>query len=454
MKEKLLVIGAGLCGSMLAMRLADLGYQVEVHERRADMRRMDVDSGRSINLALSDRGLRALRMIGMEEEIQKICIPMHGRLIHPVQGENYLSKYSGREGEYINSVSRRDLNEALINKADEYDNLHLYFNSKCVQVDLENGRASFEMEEGKGLINVEADIIIGADGAGSSLRRSMKENADALSFENSEEFLSHGYKELEIPPGPNGTYRIEKNALHIWPRGSHMLIALPNLDGSFTVTLFLSYKDDPGFDDLDTDEKILNYFQSYYPDVIPHMPDLLEDYKDNPTGRLGTVKCFPWQAYEKCLLIGDAAHAIVPFYGQGMNAAFEDVFMLDKIIQVHQGDWPAILKTYQETRKVDTDAIADLAIDNFHEMQNKTADPVFVKKRKLEMRLEKEMSNYHSKYSLVTFNENIPYAEAMRRGRRQDELLMGICEQVEEEGWSLERVMEYLEENSLPTTAS
>lgn len=431
-KEHILIVGAGLCGTLLAIRLAQRGYQVSLYESRTDMRTTTTESGRSINLALSPRGLLALDMVGIKEEILRQCIPMYGRMIHDRDGGARLSRYSGRKEDYINSVSRSGLNIALLNKGETYDNLNVYFNAKCTRVDLKESIALFNTP--KGTKTVQADIIIGADGAGSAVRGSMMKKTTELLFNYSQHFLRSGYKELSIPPGKNGEHRIEKNALHIWPRGQFMMIALPNLDGSFTVTLFHPYEGEAGFNTLNDEKKLLAFFQKYYPDSLEHMPDLWEDYSNNPVGVLGTIKCYPWQAYGKSLIMGDAAHAIVPFYGQGMNASFEDVRVFDQILDKHEGNWSDICYNFQESRHNNTDAIADLAIDNFYEMQDKVANETFIRKRELEMQLEKQYEDYYSKYSLVTFRPEMPYAEAMRRGRKQDDFLLEKCSQAGKNG--------------------
>ncbi len=427
MKQKILIIGAGLCGTLLAIRMAQRGYQVELREKRPDMRLEEMSAGRSINLALSNRGLKALGLVGMAEQIKKECIPMYGRMIHPKSGRQRLSKYSGRQGDYINSVSRGGLNISLLIEADSFKNLDIVFNSNCTHVDLKTATAQFQNQLTGEASKVKADIVIGTDGAGSAVRRSMMPHTAELLFNYSQDFLRHGYKELSIPPTMAGGWRIEKNALHIWPRGGMMVIALPNLDGSFTVTMFHPFEGEGGFNTLDTNEKLMAHFESEYPEILELMPDFLADYHNNPTGTLGTIKCYPWQAYGKTLLMGDAAHAVVPFYGQGMNASFEDVFVFDEILEQHEGDWHKIFTTFEDARAENTNAIADLAIDNFYEMRDHVADPVFIKKRNLEMELEQSFPDYYSKYSMVTFNENMPYSEAMRKGRLQDELLMDIC---------------------------
>lgn len=425
--ENILIIGAGLCGSLLAVRLAQRGYNITLVEKRPDLRKVTQDAGRSINLALSDRGLRGLRLAGVEAEAKKLCIPMHGRMIHDRAGNSFLSKYSGRQDEYINSISRPGLNMLLLNTAEALPNVELIFNHGCKSVDLEEASATFKDYNSGTQKILKADIILGTDGAGSAVRKSMFEHKKFL-FSFSQQWLTHGYKELEIPADKNNGYRTDKGALHIWPRGEDMLIALPNLDGSFTVTLFLPYANsDYCFDTLTTPEKVLEYFTREFPDAVKLMPRLVEEFFENPTGPLGTVKCSPWNCYGKTLLLGDAAHAIVPFYGQGMNASFEDVVVFDEILDRFEGDWKKVFTEYEKARKKDTDAIADLAVDNFHEMKEHTASPLFQQKRKLETAFEAEFpEEYYSKYSLVTFNEAISYDEAMRKGRAQDKAILNL----------------------------
>lgn len=425
--QKIIIVGAGLCGTLLAIRLGQRGYNVQMYEKRGDMRKEGVEAGRSINLALSDRGLLALEQAGLAASVRAYCIPMHGRQIHTLAGERFLSPYSGRSEDYINSVSRSGLNVALLNEADKMDHVNIAFNHKCLSVDLAAGSANFtDLTTGENFTD-EGAVVIGTDGAGSAVRRSMMAKTTNLRFNYEQSFLEHGYKELTIPPGPNGTYRIEKNALHIWPRDEFMIIALPNLDGSFTVTMFHPYGGEYGLDQLTTKDKVAAFFEKFFPTLIPHTPTYLEDFFNNPTGTLGTIRCSPWQAYGRTLVMGDAAHAIVPFYGQGMNASFEDVRVFDEILEQHEGNWEKIFKEFQAARVENANAIGELALDNFHEMQDKTNDPIFIKKRNLERQLENQFSDYYSKYSLVTFQPKLPYAEAMARGRKQDEFLMQLC---------------------------
>ena len=428
-KDHILIIGAGLCGSLLALRLAQRGFKITLVEKRPDLRKVTQDAGRSINLALSDRGLRGLRLAGVESAAKKLCIPMFGRMIHDKEGNTFLSKYSGRDNEYINSISRPGLNMLLLDAAEAMPNVEIIFNHSCEALDLEKGSATFNEYETNEEITLQGDIVIGTDGAGSVVRRNMFQYRKFL-FSFSQQWLTHGYKELEIPAATDGGYRTDKGALHIWPRGEDMLIALPNLDGSFTVTLFAPYENsDYCFNNLTSKEKVLAYFNKEYPDAVALMPTLAEEFFENPTGPLGTIKCSPWNCYGKTLVMGDAAHAIVPFYGQGMNASFEDVVVFDEILDAHEGDWSVVFSEYEKARKLDTDAIADLAVDNFHEMKEHTASPLFQQKRKLETAFEAEFpQEYYSKYSLVTFNENISYNDAMKRGRAQDKAILNLID--------------------------
>ncbi|WP_299275726.1 NAD(P)/FAD-dependent oxidoreductase [uncultured Psychroserpens sp.] len=428
-QQNILIIGAGLCGSLLALRLAQRGYNVTVYESRPDLRTTDISAGRSINLALSDRGFKALRLAGVEDKARDICIPMIGRLMHDKEGNTFPSNYSGRKGEHINSISRGDLNGLLLTEADAYDNLTIHFNMECTRVDLDTNTAFFINHVTKKGFNVEADVIFGTDGAGSELRKSYYLERKFL-FSYSQQFLTHGYKELEIPASKDGKHQISKDYLHIWPRGDYMLIALANLDGSFTVTLFLSHEEgEHNFKDLSSDEKINDFFLQQFPDALRLIPNIAEEFANNPTGALGTVKCSPWYYKGKTLLMGDAAHAVVPFYGQGMNASFEDVTVLDGFIETYENDWETIFKSYQKARKADADAIGELAEENYYEMRDHVANPLFKEKRKIEMTLEQQFPNdYFSKYSLVTFNENIGYHEAMTRGRAQDKAILNMLD--------------------------
>lgn len=431
-QQNILVIGAGLCGSLLALRLGQRGYNVTVMEKRPDLRKVDISAGRSINLAFSDRGNKAMKLVGLEDKVKSLCIPMNGRMIHDIEGNTFLSNYSGRNHEYINSISRGDLNALLLDEAEKHENVNIYFNRKCKSVDFEKTTALFYDYDSKTDFIEDADVIFATDGAGSVMRKSYYLEKKFL-FSFSQDYLTHSYKELAILPTETGEYKTYKNALHIWPRGSFMMIALPNLDGSFTVTLFLSFDEgNYNFNSLNTPKMVIEFFKKEFPDALALMPNLADDFFKNPTSPLGTVKCSPWHFKGNTLLMGDAAHAIVPFYGQGMNASFEDVVEFDAVLNKHnnpssKSDWETIFKDYENTRKKDTDAIADLAIDNFHEMKEHVNHDLFREKRHLEMALEKNFpEEYSSKYSLVTFNEHIGYRDAMLKGRAQDKAILNM----------------------------
>ncbi len=428
-KEYLAIVGAGLCGTLLAVRLAQRGFKVDLFERRPDLRRADLSAGRSINLALSSRGLQALDMVGAKEAVQNLMLPMKGRLLHDMKGETKMSLYSGREGRHINSISRSGLNALLLDMAESYEDVNIYFNHSCTSFEPEEAQLEFSNAEGE-TVTKKYDRVFGTDGAGSAIRQSFMARSNQMRFDFQQSFLTHGYKELSFPPTRDGDFAVSPEGLHIWPRDEFMMIALPNLDKSFTVTLFQAYEGPQGFDALNDDDKIRHFFDTYFPDAVPHMPDLIHEFHQNPTSSLGTIKCSPWHIQDKVLMMGDSVHAIVPFYGQGMNCAFEDVYVFDQYLDTYGTNWDKLFEAYSRERKVNTDAIADLALDNFYEMQDHVNDENFAKKRALEMILEKETADYHSKYSLVTFRPDLPYREALDQGRFQDEFLLRAVDQV------------------------
>lgn len=424
MQKEITIIGAGLVGSLLSVYLAKRGYRVSIYERRPDMRRETIAAGRSINLALSDRGLLALEKVGLADEIKKIAIPMHGRYIHHIDGSAAFQPY-GKEGQYINSVSRATLNMKLMDLA-EQQGVTLFFNHKCAGIDWQKKSASFE--QGGQVKTIAYERIFGADGAFSAARLQHQLQHDRFDYQQS--YIDCGYKELTIPPTANGDFAMEINALHIWPRKDYMLIALPNLDQTFTCTLFFPFAGPLSFDKLDTAEKVKAFFESTFPDAVSLMPDYIEEFFRNPVSSLVTVKCFPWIRNDQFALIGDAAHAIVPFFGQGMNCGFEDCRILDELIEENGKNWEAILNKYQQLRKPDADAIADLAVNNFTEMRDRTADPKFLLQKKIEARLhEKYPDQWIPAYSQVTFSPQIRYSEALQRGNRQESIMQQVMQQ-------------------------
>lgn len=419
-KEKVMIIGGGLAGSLLAIFLSKKGFQVTVYEKRSDPRSDDRKiGGRSINLALSDRGILALEKAGVMDALSHMLIPMKGRMIHHLDGKLHFQPY-GNDNQAINSVSRSLLNEVLIEQADR-SGVKFFFDHKCESVDIERHIATFATK-GKSEA-VSADVIIGADGAFSTLRNELQ-RTDRFNF--SQDYIPHGYKELTIEPGADG-FRLEPNALHIWPRGQFMLIALPNVDQSFTCTLFLPFEGEQSFSSLQDPQKVLQFFSGLFPDTIPLIPNLTEQFFANPTSSLLTVKCFPWFR-NRCLLIGDACHAIVPFYGQGINAGFEDCRIFDELLEVYYPDWDQLFSAFQRKRKPDADAIAGLALDNFIEMRDKVADEQFLWQKKLEALLHKKYPDkWVPLYTMVTFS-NMSYHRALLIGKKQEAIMHKIRE--------------------------
>ncbi len=408
------IVGAGPVGSLLALTLARRGCSIDVYERRPDMRRVDVSAGRSINLAVSTRGLHALHEVGLDEDVLREAVPMPGRMTHALDGTLALLPYGRSDREHINSMSRGGLNKLLMTRAEETGRVRIHFGQRLVGYD--SGRRLARFDPGGEL---RAEVIVGSDGSASALRAS-------LGGEVSEEVLSSGYKELTMP-ARGGGFAMHREALHIWPRGSFMLIALPNLDGSYTCTLFLAFDGSPSFAELKTEEKAQEFFERYFPDAVPLIPGLSRQFTQAPLGRMVTVKAWPWSR-GSAVLIGDAAHAIVPFFGQGMNAGFEDVTLLSGMLT---GDWETDFARFAEARKPDTDAIADLAVENFVEMRDKVADPRFLRMREIEHELQERMGGrYLTRYQLVTFTR-LPYRVALRAGEIQAKLLSELAAQPE-----------------------
>ena len=422
MPAKFILIGSGLAGGLLATYLGRRGYDVDLYERRADPREGNLVGGRSINLAISTRGIHALKQIGIADEALQHAIPMRGRMIHDKSGALHFAPYDVDPKKCINSIGRASLNTTVIEAAQRYPNVRVHFNHKCTDVDLTEAACHLETETGN--LTVRGDAVVGVDGAFSAVRASMQRKID--NFQYNESYLAHGYKELTIPPAPDGSWRIEKNALHIWPRKSFMMIALPNPDGSFTCTLFWEFEGPRSFATTKTDAEVRHFFSEEFPDAVPLMPTLLEDFKDNPTGSLVTIRCAPWHYRDRVCLLGDAAHAVVPFYGQGMNAAFEDCVVLDECLEKFASDRESAFAEYFSRRKENADALADLAVGNFIEMRDKTASRTFRAKKRLDHLLEAALPGvYLPLYTMVTFSR-IPYAQAARRARLQDRIIYSI----------------------------
>ena len=421
MKKSVTIVGAGLVGSLLSIYLSKRGYKVNVFERRADMRLETMSAGRSINLALSDRGWRGLEGVGIAEDIKKISIPMYGRFIHHKDGTNAYQPY-GKDNQAIYSVSRADINMKLMDLAEQQENVNIQFNKKCTLINRKDLAITFEDNLTKEISNTSADLLFGADGAFASSRLSIQLQSDR--FEYNQHYIDCGYKELIIPAGINGEFLLDKNALHIWPRGSFMMIALPNPDGNFTCTLFLPFEGEKSFSNLKTDKQVEDFFKSEFSDAFTLMPTLISDFKTNATASLVTVKCSPWVFDNKIGLIGDAAHAIVPFYGQGMNCGFEDCVVLNELIEKHNDDWDIIFPEYEQLRKPDGDAIADLAIANFVEMRDKTADPKFILQKKIEAKFSQHYPDkWIPLYSMVTYSPHIRYSTALKEGQKQQKIM-------------------------------
>jgi kynurenine 3-monooxygenase len=413
------ILGGGLVGCLLSIYLAQRGHQIQIVERRSDPRKLPWDAGRSINLALSDRGWNALEGVGLADRVRQTGIPMYGRMMHSPEGKLTYQPY-GEEGQAIYSVSRSKLNEVLMELAEERENIRILFNEKCTEVDLEHASVTLENLETGSYSILNGDLVFGADGVFSSVRGAMQRTNR---FNYSQEYIEHGYKELTIPALPGGSWAMDKNALHIWPRGSFMMIALPNLDGSFTGTLFFPFEGELSFDSLKTREEVNHFFATIFPDALQMAPGLVNEYFRNPTSSMVSVKCFPWSYKDKIALIGDAAHGVVPFYGQGMNAGFEDCVVLEQIMDEYGDDWGHILREYQQLRKPNADAIADMAVQNFVEMRDLVANPRFLLRKKIEAHIHARFPDkWTPQYSMVTFSL-LPYAEAMRIGQRQDRVM-------------------------------
>jgi kynurenine 3-monooxygenase len=425
--EEITLVGAGLTGPLLALSLARRGYKTNVYERRPDMRTNQTTAGRSINLAVSTRGIHALREAGLWDDMRRIIIPMKGRMMHSAQGEITFQPYGKDETEVINSISRADLNVALVEAA-ESRGVTFYFNERCTGIDLETASLHLRNEVTGVNRTLESSMVIGTDGSASAIRLEM---AKSSQFHLAQQHLDYGYKELTIPAAPDGSHRMDLNALHIWPRGSYMLIALPNVDGTFACILFLPFEGENSFATLHSEAALCDFFKTRFADAVALMPGISRQCFQNPTGSMVTIKCSPWHVNGKALILGDAAHAIVPFFGQGMNCAFEDCTIFLELLDKHGPNWPRLFSEFESARKANTDAIADLANDNFIEMRDRVADPRFLFKKKAELALESKYPRlFVPKYAMVTFHR-VPYSVARSRGETQDRILDQLCDSID-----------------------
>lgn len=440
------IIGAGLVGSLWAVYLSKAGYKVTIYERRPDIRKAEISAGKSINLALSVRGWTALDKVGVGDEIRKIAIPMYGRMMHDLEGNLTYQPY-GKEGEAIFSVSRGKINAKMMDIAERHGSATIHYRHTCEGVNIETGEATMCNEVSQERFTVKGDVVFAVDGAFSSVRYNSFQKRNRFTY--SQNYIEDGYRELLLPANADGSYKMDKNALHIWPRGRFMLIALANEDGSFTCTLFMPYENDRyAFDQLTSKEKVEHFFQEVFPDFYRMMPDVAEAWEDHPLSSLAIVRCKPWHA-GKVALMGDAAHATVPFYGQGMNAGFEDCRVMFELMEKHQEDWPAVFEEYSRLRKPDGDALQDLSLDNYLVMRDYVADPSFILRKKIEAKFsEMYPERWMPLYSQVTFS-NIRYSEAYQQGQLQNAIMDEIMALPNiEERWDSEEVMGLLYEKS------
>ena len=424
MEKSAIIVGAGLVGSLWAVFLSKAGYKVTIYERRADIRKAEISAGKSINLALSKRGWTALKGAGVAHQVESIAIPMTGRIMHSTDGDKTYQPY-GKEGQAIYSISRGGLNAKMMDIAEAEGNATIQYNKQCIGADLENGivylkdTVSGERSEDK------ANVVFACDGAFSAVRYKAMQKMDR--FDYSQDFIDDGYRELLLPPNEDGSYKLDKNALHIWPRGRFMLIALANEDGSFTCTLFMPFEGENSFETLKTDQDVVDFFKATFPDFYAMCPDLLATWHDHPLSSLAIVRCYPWTK-GKFALMGDAAHGTVPFYGQGMNGGFEDCTVMAELMEKHKEDWPKIFAEYQILRKPDGDALQDLSLHNYHVMRDFVADPLFLLQKKIESRFSKLYPNkWMPLYSQVSFS-NIRYSEAWKAGKKQDAIMKKVMD--------------------------
>ena len=423
-QKSITIVGAGLGGALMAVFLGRAGHRVKVYDRRPDPRKGGLGRGRSINLAISTRGLAALERVGLDKKLLEVAVPMRGRMVHGLDGRLTFQPYGHEAQHVIHSVSRGGLNRLLVEAAEAMQNVEVRFGQRCVDVDLENAVGVFSDIDTGASSPVTADLLIGADGAFSEVRLALQKTDR---FEYAQSYLEHGYKELSIPAAEGGVFRMERNALHIWPRGGFMMIALPNVDGSYTCTCFWPFSGDNSFSALTTRDDVRSYFSRVFPDAVPLMPSLEDDFVSNAVSSLVTVRCAPWRFKDRVALLGDAAHAVVPFYGQGANAAFEDCIVLDECLREFSNDSARALDTYERRRKRHADALADLAIGNFLEMRDKTASKTFLLGKKVEKVLAKVFrGRFVPLYYMVSFSRT-PYADAVDRAQTQWRVVFAVA---------------------------
>ncbi|MEY4288262.1 MAG: hypothetical protein RLZZ30_350 [Bacteroidota bacterium] len=445
-KKEVVIIGAGLVGSLWAVYMSKAGYNVTIYERRPDIRKAEISAGKSINLALSVRGWTALDAVGVGDEIRKIGIPMYGRMMHDLQGNLSYQPY-GKEGQAIYSISRGKTNAVMMDMAEKHGNATIHYNHDCKKVDLKAGIVTLTNTLTNEEVTVKADLVFGVDGAFSAVRYNSFQKVDRFNF--SQNYIADGYREILLPANPDGSHKLDKNALHIWPRGRFMLMAMANEDGSFTCTLFMPHEGgENSFDKLTSREAVNNFFQTTFPDFYEMMPNIADAWEDHPLSNLAIIRCYPW-TNGKVALMGDAAHATVPFYGQGMNAGFEDCTVMNRLMHKHNHDWDAIFTEYSTERKPDGDALQDLSVDNYYVMRDYVADPAFILRKKIEAKFsELHPDRWLPLYSQVTFS-NIRYSDAYRQGNIQSEIMDEIMAlpNIEEE-WDSKIVMDILLEKS------
>lgn len=417
------IVGAGLAGSLWAVYLAKAGYKVTVFERRPDIRKAEISAGKSINLALSTRGWTALKEVGLDKMVEDLAIPMYGRIMHDDDGNLTFQPY-GEEGQAIYSVSRGGINARMMDAAEESGDVTIYYNHQCIDIDFENTKITLLNKETNETLEHQSDVVFACDGAFSAVRYTGFQKVDRFNF--SQNYIADGYREILLPANEDGSYKLDKNALHIWPRGEFMLIALANEDGSFTCTLFMPFENhEYSFDKLNTRDDIDEFFREVFPDFHDLMPDVADQWETHPLSSLALMRCYPW-THQNFALMGDAAHATVPFYGQGMNASMEDCYVMGQLMKKHNENWSEVFKEYQEVRKPNGDALQDLSVYNYKVMRDLVADPHFLLKKKFEQRIhDLYPDKYLSLYAMVSFS-NIPYSEAMEKGKKQDDFIEKI----------------------------